>query len=54
VRRRTLGVMTGRRPNVADVALFLGLDLAVIAVAVMLVQSYFTGSEPRRAVRLKE
>jgi hypothetical protein len=29
--------------NAADVVLFLALSLAVIAVAVMLVQSYFTG-----------
>ena len=32
--------------NAADVLLFLALSLAVIAVAVMLVQSYFSGSEP--------
>jgi hypothetical protein len=29
--------------NAADVVLFLALSLAVIAVAAMLVQSYFTG-----------
>jgi hypothetical protein len=29
--------------NATDVVLFLALGLAVIAVAVMLIQSYFTG-----------